>query len=465
MIFLITYAFGCELWAPWSEELGRKGVLQASLFFVNLWQIPCALAPNFWTIFGMRFLGGLSSAGGSVTLGMVADMWSPAWQQYAVAYVVLASCAGSVVAPIAGGFIQTYLSWQWVFWIQLILGVFVQVLHFFVPETRVTILLDREAKRQRKADPTSLVRGPTEAAAGLKWWQRFDWRHSCKLMWRPYQFLITEPIVTFLSLLSGFSDALIFTGLDSFALVLSKWNFTVIQTGLAFIPLLLGYLVAYGMFLPMYRRDRYVMKGVLTRMKPEQRLQLLLWLVPLEALGLFGFAWSALGPDANIHWMVPLIFVLLVGIANFAIYMATIDYMVAAYGEFSASATGGNGFCRDFLAGIAALYATPFYSNIKKGTKWQLVIPTHILAGIAVLVAIPVYVFYAYGERIRQKSPYASKLEKKREAVEAEQIAVVEEYDSRRQTPVQSRVGSRVQSRRASLEMVQRTPFEVDQEK
>jgi hypothetical protein len=55
-------------------------------------------------------------------------------------------------------------------------------------------------------------------------------------MWRPYLFLITEPVVAFLSLLSGFSDALIFTGLDSFALVLSKWNFTPSQVGLSFIP-------------------------------------------------------------------------------------------------------------------------------------------------------------------------------------------------------------------------------------
>jgi hypothetical protein len=31
MIFLVFYAFGCELWAPWSEELGRKPILQLSL--------------------------------------------------------------------------------------------------------------------------------------------------------------------------------------------------------------------------------------------------------------------------------------------------------------------------------------------------------------------------------------------------------------------------------------------------
>jgi len=58
--------------------------------------------------------------------------------------------------------------------------------------------------------------------------------------------------------------------------------------------------------------------------------------------------------------------------------MSTIDYMVAAYGPYSASgeseaqiwisskrpalmcvATGGNGLARDFLAGIAALYSDP----------------------------------------------------------------------------------------------------------
>ena len=75
MIFLVLYAFGCELWAPWSEEFGRWPVLQLSLFLVNVWQIPVALAPNFGTILVGRALGGLSSAGGSVTLGMIADMW------------------------------------------------------------------------------------------------------------------------------------------------------------------------------------------------------------------------------------------------------------------------------------------------------------------------------------------------------------------------------------------------------
>ena len=87
--------------------------------------------------------------------------------------------------------------------------------------------------------------------------------------------------------------------------------------------------------------------------------------------------------------------------------MATIDYMVAAYGPYSASATGGNGFCRDFLAGIAALYATPFYTSIAKGTRWQLTVPSLILSAIALVGTLPVYYFYVRGEDARNKSKYA----------------------------------------------------------
>lgn len=34
-VFLVMYAIGSLLWAPWSEEMGRKSVLQVSLLLVN----------------------------------------------------------------------------------------------------------------------------------------------------------------------------------------------------------------------------------------------------------------------------------------------------------------------------------------------------------------------------------------------------------------------------------------------
>jgi predicted MFS family arabinose efflux permease len=50
MIYLVAYSFGCELWAPWSEEFGRWPILQLSMLLINVWQIPNMFAKNFGTI-------------------------------------------------------------------------------------------------------------------------------------------------------------------------------------------------------------------------------------------------------------------------------------------------------------------------------------------------------------------------------------------------------------------------------
>lgn len=232
MIFLICYAFGCELWAPWSEELGRWPTQQLSLFLVNIWQLPAALAPNFGTIVVARALAGLSTAGGSVTLGVIADLYQPedSGFQYAVAFVVLSSVGGAPVGAVIGGFVGQFLSLNWIFWMQLCIGGAVQLIHFFlVPETRATILLDREAKKRRKNGETNIY-GPDELKK-----PRFPMREFVRVWVRPFQMFFTEPIVLALSLLSGFSDALLFTFLEAFTPVLKQWGFKPYQVGLAFI--------------------------------------------------------------------------------------------------------------------------------------------------------------------------------------------------------------------------------------
>lgn len=404
MIFLVSYAFGCELWAPWSEELGRWPIMQASLFLVNIWQILGGKAPNFASVVLARALGGLSSAGGSVTLGMTADMWEANDQGYAVAFVVLSSVGGSSIGPVFGGIIQDHLHWRWNFWIQLIFGGVVQILHFFfVSETRSTILVDKEAKRRRKSGEDDNIWGPHEIHG-----YSVSAKEVLNIWKRPFQMFLTEPIVLCLSLLSGFSDALIFVCMESFTLVFKQWGFGATACGLAFVPVNIGYLIAYFIHLPDVARQMHLIKhyGEESRFA-ERRLLVLLFIAPLEAIGLFGFAWTSMGPEYT-PWIAPMIFVCLIAIANYSIYMSTIDYMVAAYGPYSASATGGNGFARDFLAGIAALYATPMYTNI--GGRFHLQWASTLLGCLALIVAIPIYVFYWKGPLIREKSKFAQTL-------------------------------------------------------
>ena len=323
--FLLAYAFGCELWAPWSEEFGRWPIIQLSMLLVNLFQLPVALATNFNTVLIGRILGGLSTAGGSVTLAMVADLYEADKQQYAVAYVVFSSVIGSILGPIVGGFSEEYLSWRWSIWIQLIFGVFIQIVHFFaVSETRTTILMNRIAIGRRRAAERSgevaNVWGPDEL---VPFTSRLNVREVLVTWVRPFRMFLTEPIVLILSLLSGFSDALIFMFIQSFALVYRQWDFEGYQVGLAFVSIGVGYALAWVIFIPAIRRSKSLRQRHPEDEKAqyESRMWCLLFTAPCLPLGLLGFAWTIMGPP--MHWIFSMVFAAVIGIANYAIYMVS----------------------------------------------------------------------------------------------------------------------------------------------
>ncbi|KAI0594601.1 major facilitator superfamily domain-containing protein [Biscogniauxia sp. FL1348] len=428
-IFLITYAFGCELWAPWSEEFGRKPILQASLFLVNIFTLPVVLAPNFGCLLAGRALGGLSTAGGSVTLGMIADLFESDRQQYAVAYIVFSSVGGSILGPIVGGFVQTLptqQAWRWCIWIQLIFGGAVQLLHLFtVPETRTTIMLNRIAKKRRQSGQDPNVYGPDEIESV---WERFTVKELIYTWLRPFRMFLTEPIVLTLSLLSGFSDALIFMQIQSFVLVYEQWDFNAWQIGLSFIPIGLGYVIAWLLFIPAFKQNakRRAAHPDDEHAQYESRMYLLLWLAPCLPIGLIIFAWTSSGPP--LHWIGSMFGSGIIGIANYAIYMATIDYMICAYGPYSASATGGNGWARDFLAGVLTVPATPFYTNIGAEKGMNLQYASTILFCISSLLVAAIYVIYWKGPVLRKRSPFAQSLAQGASEFQGRRISVVSHH-------------------------------------
>ena len=227
---------------------------------------------------------------------------------------------------------------------------------------------------------------------------------------RPFKMFIKEPIVLWLSLLSGFSDALIFIFMDSFHPV-----FDIIQHGLIFISVVVGYIIAYITYFPTLRSQEKIRRSNPHQLSPETRLTWLCVTAPLLAIGLFGFGGSSYGPP--VHWVVPMLFICMIAVANYNIYLGTVDYMVAAYGPYSASATGGNALARDVLAGVAAFYAGPFYTNIAP-PDWNLIAPTLILGGLSVGFLVSLYVIYYRGETMRMNSKMAQDISHERQEVE-----------------------------------------------
>ncbi|KAL1601576.1 hypothetical protein SLS60_006491 [Paraconiothyrium brasiliense] len=400
-------------WPTWKKCMYLASIagIQISMNF-NTSVFPSAVNPisEHFGISTQAARGGLSTAGGSVTLGLIADLYEPEEQHWPLCFIVLSSTIGTSIGGVIGGPIERFLTWRWNFWIQLIFGVVVQAVHFFMPESRSTILIDREAKRRRKTGEDPNIYGPNELKS-----PRISLKEAGKIWLRPFEMFVREPIVLFLSLLSGFSDALIFTFLEAFAITFpDNFGFGTLAVAWAFIPINASYFFTYFLYWPVFWRDEHLKKkNGPDSLSPERRLKPLLLLALFEPIGLFGFAWTCMGPPQT-HWIAPMIFSFLVGLANFAIYYSSVDYMIAAYGPYSASATGGNAFARDFLAGIAAMYATPLYTNLsdKRPSEYA----TTVLACLSCLIVVPIYIFYWKGPQIRKASKFASILAEDRKA-------------------------------------------------
>lgn len=266
-------------------------------------------------------------------------------------------------------------------------------------------MLDRIAKKRRVAGESN-VYGPSEL---LSFKKRFALKELCTLMLRPFILFATEPIVLYLSLLSGFADALVFMFIQALSLVYAPYGFTAWQDGLAFLPLLIGYMTAYVSFVPAIKRNIHAREAHPgdEHAQFESRLSWLLYTAPCLPIGLIGFAWTSGGPP--VHWIGSMIFAAIIGIANFSIYMATIDYMITAYGPYSASATGGNGWSRDFLAGVLTVPATPFFSNIGRDGR-HIQDAVTILFCISCVLVLCVYVIYWKGPVLRKRSEFAQHL-------------------------------------------------------
>lgn len=84
--------------------------------------------------------------------------------------------------------------------------------------------------------------------------------------------------------------------------------------------------------------------------------------------------------------------------------------MICAYGPYSASATGGNGWARDFLAGVLTVPALPFFQNIGASSGKNLEYASTILFCISFILVVAVYVIYWKGPALRKRSPFAQKL-------------------------------------------------------
>ena len=105
-LFVLGFALGPLLWAPFSELYGRQIVFFGTFFAFVVFNAGAGGSQNIWTLLILRFF---AAAFGSSPLtnagGVVADLFSAKDRGLAMSIFSLAPFMGPVLGPIVGGFL------------------------------------------------------------------------------------------------------------------------------------------------------------------------------------------------------------------------------------------------------------------------------------------------------------------------------------------------------------------------
>jgi EmrB/QacA subfamily drug resistance transporter len=144
--YLLTATASTPLWGKFSDLYGRKPMLQLAIVIFLIGSVIAAMAPSMsWLIAG-RGVQGLGGGGLMVlVLAVVADVVPPQERGRYSGLLGGVFAIASVAGPLLGGFFVESLSWRWIFWINLPLGIaafFVLAAALQVPKRTVAHRID-----------------------------------------------------------------------------------------------------------------------------------------------------------------------------------------------------------------------------------------------------------------------------------------------------------------------------------
>lgn len=131
-IFLLMTAISTPLYGKLADSVGRKPVFLFGIALFVIGSSLCGLAQNMTELILYRIIQGLGSGAiQPVAVTIIADLY-----QLSKRAKVLGLNSGfwgvaSVIAPLLGGFIVEHLSWHWVFYINVPIGIIAFLLVFF----------------------------------------------------------------------------------------------------------------------------------------------------------------------------------------------------------------------------------------------------------------------------------------------------------------------------------------------
>jgi EmrB/QacA subfamily drug resistance transporter len=122
--YLLTSTVAGPLYGKLGDLLGRKLVLQAAIVIFLVGSALCGLAQGMTELIAFRALQGLGAGGLIVvTLAVVGDIFSPRERGRYQGYFGAVFGVSTIIGPLLGGFFVDNLSWRWIFYVNVPIGV------------------------------------------------------------------------------------------------------------------------------------------------------------------------------------------------------------------------------------------------------------------------------------------------------------------------------------------------------
>ncbi|CAM5531223.1 MFS transporter [Streptomyces fimicarius] len=143
--YLLAATAATPLWGKLGDQYGRKKLFQTAIVIFLIGSALCGIAQNMPQLIGFRALQGLGGGGLMVlSMAIVGDLVTPRERGKYQGLFGAVFGVTSVLGPLLGGFFTEHLSWRWVFYINLPIGVvalvvIAAVLHIPVRREKHTI--------------------------------------------------------------------------------------------------------------------------------------------------------------------------------------------------------------------------------------------------------------------------------------------------------------------------------------